>query len=105
MVVAITTKRLLGLATQEKAEVPTSALFDAFITSRMMHLYVQHVTNPPPSVEPLINDLWCESLRHLCCDLGITGEQLEQTLMEFALLALFTCSLASVVATVFNGRY
>ena len=105
LVVAITTKRLPGSATQEKAEVPPSALFDAFITSRMMHLYVRCVTNPPPSVEPLINDLWCESLRHLCCDLGITGEQLEQTLMEFALLALFTCSLASVVATVFNGRY
>ena len=57
LVVAITTKRLPGSATQEKAEVPPSALFDAFITSRMMHLYVQRVTNPPPSVEPLINDL------------------------------------------------
>ena len=29
LVVAITTKRLLGSATQEKAEVPPSALFDA----------------------------------------------------------------------------
>jgi len=25
--------------------------------------------------------------------------------MEFALLALFTCSLASVIATVFRGTY
>ena len=32
LVVAITTKRLLGSATQEKAEVPPSALFDAFIS-------------------------------------------------------------------------
>ena len=31
LVVAVTTKRLLGSATQEKAEVPPSALFDAFI--------------------------------------------------------------------------
>ena len=32
LVVAITTKRLLESATQEKAEVPPSALFDAFIS-------------------------------------------------------------------------
>ena len=32
LVVAITTKRILGSATQEKAEVPPSALFDAFIS-------------------------------------------------------------------------
>ena len=32
LVVAVTTKRLLGSATQEKAEVPPSALFDAFIS-------------------------------------------------------------------------
>ena len=32
LVVAIATKRLLGSATQEKAEVPPSALFDAFIS-------------------------------------------------------------------------
>ena len=31
LVVAVTTKRQLGSATQEKAEVPPSALFDAFI--------------------------------------------------------------------------
>ena len=36
---------------------------------------------------------------------GITGEHLKQTLMEFALLALFTCSLASVVAMIFHGNY
>ena len=45
LVVAITTKRLLGLATQEKAEVPPSALFDAFIPFGMMHLYVHFDTN------------------------------------------------------------
>ena len=28
-----------------------------------------------------------------------------KTAMEFALLALFTCSLASVIATVFRGTY
>ena len=32
LVVAITTKRILGSATQEKAEVPPSAPFDAFIS-------------------------------------------------------------------------
>ena len=32
LVVAVTSKRLLGSATQEKAEVPPSALFDAFIS-------------------------------------------------------------------------
>ena len=46
LVVAVTTKRLLGSATQEKAEVPPSALFDAFIPLRMMPFYVLSVTNP-----------------------------------------------------------
>ena len=32
LVVAVTTKRLLRSASQEKAEVPPSALFDAFIS-------------------------------------------------------------------------
>ena len=45
LVVAITTKRLLGSATQEKAEVPPSALFDALISLRMMLFYVRSVTN------------------------------------------------------------
>jgi hypothetical protein len=32
LVIAVTTKRLLRSASQEKAEVPPSALFDAFIS-------------------------------------------------------------------------
>ena len=45
LVVAITTKRLPGSATQEKAEVPPSALFDASIPSRMTVSYT-HLTLP-----------------------------------------------------------
>ena len=36
---------------------------------------------------------------------GITEAGHNTTFMEFALLALFTCSLASVIATVFRGTY
>ena len=40
LVVAITTKRLLGSATQEKAEVPPSALFDAFTPLQRVDLMI-----------------------------------------------------------------
>ena len=36
---------------------------------------------------------------------GMTEAGQTTTFMEFALLALFTCSLASVIATVFRGTY
>ena len=36
---------------------------------------------------------------------GMTEAGQNRTFMEFALLALFTCSLASVIATVFRGTY
>ena len=36
---------------------------------------------------------------------GMTETGHNKTAMEFALLALFTCSLASVIATVFRGTY
>ena len=36
---------------------------------------------------------------------GMTEAGHTTTFMEFALLALFTCSLASVIATVFRGTY
>ena len=36
---------------------------------------------------------------------GMTETGHNTTAMEFALLALFTCSLASVIATVFRGTY
>ena len=40
LVVAITTKRLMGSATQEKAEVPPSALFDAFTPLKRVDLMI-----------------------------------------------------------------
>jgi len=36
---------------------------------------------------------------------GMTEADHTKTFMEFALHALFTCSLASVIATVFSGTY
>ena len=46
LVVAIATKRLLGSATQEKAEVPPSACVRRIHLLRMMLFYVRSVTTP-----------------------------------------------------------
>ena len=54
LVVAITTKRILGSATQEKAEVPPSALLDAFTPSEGDDLMFAPRHSPPPSVEARI---------------------------------------------------
>ncbi|MEC7738655.1 MAG: hypothetical protein VYE46_07265 [Cyanobacteriota bacterium] len=59
----------------------------------------------PLPVEAPIWAIWCRGLRQFCLTQGITEEDFNTTFMEFALLALFTCSLASVIATVFRGTY
>ena len=49
---------------------------------------------------------WCESVRHFCvvkCNHMRITHQLH--LMEFLLFALFACSLASVIASVFHENY
>ena len=59
----------------------------------------------PLRVDALIWALWCRPLRQLYFTRGMTETGRTTTFMEFALLALFTCSLASVIATVFRGTY
>ena len=78
----MTTKRLLGSATQEKAEVPPSALFDAFIPSRMMPSYVHTIANTITIGRTARATSGANHYDTSAATRGITGEHFKQTLMS-----------------------